>query len=147
VRIESSALDALRVFAAAQHPHETGGALVGYYADGHTAVVTDVLGPPPDTEHGRTTLTLGSEGVREHLAAVWPDRYYLGDWHTHPGGTPEPSDTDHATMLETAARPSAKCPEPLSIILGGLPGSYAISATVYNAGRPARLAETTPEAP
>lgn len=135
VRIDDAALVAAHLFAAARHPFETGGALVGYYASDKLAVVTEVLGPPADTIHGPRALVLGAAGLAEHFAAIWPARYHLGDWHTHPGESPPvPSDTDHATMRDHVLGNAV-----LSLILGGAPGAYAMSATVYEHGDPVLL--------
>lgn len=135
VRLDPVALDALHVFAAAVHPLETGGVLVGYYDGDKLAVVTDVLGPPADTIHGPRALVLGVAGLAGYFAAIWPARFHLGDWHTHPGESPPvPSDTDHATMRDHALGTAA-----LSLILGGTPGAYALSATVYEHGKPVAL--------
>ena len=138
VHVDPAALDALHLFAAASHPLETGGALVGYYASDKLAVVTEVLGPPADTVHGRRTLDLGADGLAEYFASIWPARHHLGDWHTHPGeSTPVPSDTDHATMREHTLGNGV-----LSIILGGAPDAHALSATVYEHGEPITLTLT-----
>ena len=135
VRVDPAALDALHLFAAASHPLETGGALVGYYDSDTLAVVTDVLGPPADTIHGPRALVLGVAGLAEHFAAIWPGGYHLGDWHTHPGESPPvPSDTDHATMRDHVLGNVV-----LSVILGGAPGAYALTATVYEHGEPITL--------
>lgn len=139
VRVDPDALDALRLFAAAVHPLETGGALVGHYESDKLAVVTDVLGPPSDTVHGPRDLVLGAAGLAEHFAAIWPARYHLGDWHTHPGESPPvPSDTDHATMRDHALGGAV-----LSVILGGTPGAYSVIATVYEHGEPLVLIEAS----
>lgn len=144
VRVEPRALISLRRLAADVHPLETGGALVGYFESNHLAVVTDVLGPPADTVHGRTSLDLGAAGLADYFKAIWPSRFYLGSWHTHPGeSSPVASDTDHATMRALAANPAEKCPQPLSLILGGEPGAYALSATVYEHGEPVLLSPCT----
>jgi hypothetical protein len=135
VRLDPAAVDALHIFAAAAHPLETGGALVGYYDGDKLAVVTEVLGPPADTVHGPRALVLGADGLAEYFAAIWPARHHLGDWHTHPGESPPiASPTDHATMRAHTLGDAA-----LSCILGGTPGAYALSVTVYERGNPVAL--------
>ena len=142
VRLSGRVLAQLRGLAAARHPFETGSALVGYYDGSSLAVVTEALPPTADTVHRRTTLETGVEGLAEHFAAIWPERYCRGSWHTHPGQMqPVASETDHETMIGISRKPDAKCPQPISIILGGVPGAYALSVTAYEDGAPIDLVE------
>ncbi|HCM3801602.1 TPA: Mov34/MPN/PAD-1 family protein [Klebsiella variicola subsp. variicola] len=69
--------------------------------------------------------------------------YYVGEWHFHPGGSPEPSGDDFRSMTSIAANPDYQCLEPVMIILGGDPaGSYSLSASVFPRGdAPIRLRE------
>ncbi len=144
LRVEPAVVLELERLAAVHHPLETGGTLIGHYDGSWLAVVSEVLGPPPDSVHASTGLVIGTAGLKEHLAAIWPERFFLGGWHTHPFGAPDPSDTDHATMREWTDDPDTNCPQPLSIILGGEPGAYTWSVTLYRRGaEPEQLRETT----
>jgi integrative and conjugative element protein (TIGR02256 family) len=103
-------------------PAETGGILVGYYNDALScAVVTDASERPLDSKSGRNWLVRGTAGLQGWLDRLWCNnkrRYYLGEWHFHPGGVPEPSPTDTKQMGTIARSPSYKCPEPV-LLLGG----------------------------
>lgn len=104
-------------------PAETGGILVGYYNDAlNCAVVTDASERPPDSRSGRTWLVRGTAGLQGWLDRLWSRskrRYYLGEWHVHPGATPEPSPTDTKQMAKIARSPSYRCPEPVLLLVGG----------------------------
>ena len=135
LEVASEAAAKMRALAAASFPLETGGVLIGHYADTWTAVVTDVAGPCADAVQGPTTFERGTAGLAELLASLWPERYYLGEWHTHPASSQEPSATDLATLRETAEDQNGKCPQALLVILGGVAGAAERwSATLWRRG-------------
>jgi integrative and conjugative element protein (TIGR02256 family) len=99
----SHAMDTLSRLAADMAPLETGGCLAGYYArNSEDAVVTNVIGPGPNATHMRTRFVSDRVFDDESLAALWEtSRHtirYIGDWHTHPGGSSGPSLMDKAFM-------------------------------------------------
>ncbi len=104
-------------------PAETGGILVGHYNDAlDHAVVTDASGRPTDSKSGRTWLVRGTSGLQGWLDRLWSSgkrRYYLGEWHFHPGGPPAPSPTDVEQMGKIARSSSYRCPEPILLLVGG----------------------------
>lgn len=74
------------------------------------------------------------------LARLWRwtagRRYYLGEWHSHPGGAGTPSSADDETMFAIATDPLANCPEPILLLVGGtLREASEMSAYVYTARR------------
>ncbi len=100
---------------------ETGGILIGFYTLGHNcAVVTTVTGPPVDSRHAKTWFHRGTKDVQNLLQDVWNRgrRYYLGEWHFHPGGNPDPSMTDVNQLKQIADSPHYQCPEPVLLIVG-----------------------------
>ncbi len=103
---------------------ETGGILAGRYSEGHDcAVVTEVTGPPPDSRSGPTWFKRGVRGLQQLIERLWGQgrAYYLGEWHYHPYGPPNPSKADVAQMTEIASSNGYSCPEPLLLIIGGDP--------------------------
>ena len=102
------------------HPLETGGVIIGRYNETlDSATVTRVTGPPPDSRRRRTAFYRGTQGLQELLRALWRKKeYYLGEWHYHPEGSPEPSSTDIRRMQEIAKSDDAKCPEPILLVVG-----------------------------
>src|ERR1051325_3106003 len=78
------------------HPHETGGILLGRYSDDHNcALVTAATSAPADSRSGRTWFVRGVRGLQRTIDRLWTRQheYYLGEWHFHPGGVPDPSQT------------------------------------------------------
>ena len=102
---------------------ETGGLLVGRYAEGQrVAVVTEALPAPADSKSGRTWFVRGIRALNAKLNRRWKAGrgYYLGEWHYHPGGVPVPSGPDCAQMKSISESASYSCPEPVLLIVGGM---------------------------
>jgi integrative and conjugative element protein (TIGR02256 family) len=125
VRIRPGAWKALTAMWRASSHHETGGILVGRYTEGHrTAVLERATGPSTDGRAGATWFVRGVRGLQELLDTLWRGGggYYLGEWHSHPGASPDPSGQDVAQMRTIAGSQRYQCPEPILLILGGSPG-------------------------
>lgn len=126
---------------------ETGGILVGLYNDAlDTAIVTQAEPPPTDSTHTRSSFLRGVVGVKERLGYLWRrpvPTYYLGEWHVHPGFSPEKSADDDATMLRGGLREAFNCAVPVLVILGGNPAAaWSLQAWAYPGGQaPRRLKE------
>ena len=95
--------------------------------------VTDVEGPPPDSDAAEDHFTCGIEGMEE--AAY--ERYCrfrgsvdcVGSWHTHPTSTPHPSDVDISTVAQILTGSSRRtC---LVLILSGNPDDPALGAHAF----------------
>lgn len=104
-------------------PNETGGALMGYWADRSTVVITDVIGPGPNAKHSRHSFYPDAEYhdreiERIYTASDWLHTY-LGDWHTHPNGSARTSRKDRKTLSAIASDPGARAPRPIMAILAG----------------------------
>lgn len=102
------------------YPNETGGILVGRYADEVTAEIAVVIGPSMDSRSGRTNFIRGTKGINKLIKEYWKQGlYYLGEWHFHPNGTSDPSAIDTQTMISIANNSRYNCPEPILIIISG----------------------------
>lgn len=101
-------------------PRETGGILVGRYVDSNrVAKVTEVIGPPPDSTTGLSWFRRGEGNLTERLEALWAEeKYYLGEWHSHPGMPPRPSGLDRLRMRKIQRDPDYDCAVPVLLILG-----------------------------
>ncbi|MGA4641082.1 Mov34/MPN/PAD-1 family protein [Stutzerimonas stutzeri] len=126
--IEERAVDGINAEACRAYPQETGGILVGYIADGELPVVVTVVGPGPDAVHQRDRFQPDHAWQCERLDELY-DRsagvlVYLGDWHTHPDGSPQMSWLDRKTIRAIARHAPAQCAQPLMLIGGGSPGGW-----------------------
>src|SRR5947209_19058204 len=83
----------LRICAEAnrKYPYETGGILMGYYESTGQCTVTEIIGPGPRAKHCRTSFEPDYDFQEEQVAVAYGQSRrrdtYIGDWHTHPGGT------------------------------------------------------------
>lgn len=113
--------------AAAKATDETGGILLGYAVDDRAQapvfVVTHVLGPGPNAVHKPASFVPDAAWQEMELARAYADSgrtlAYLGDWHTHPGGSPRPSSQDVSTLGTIARCQEARCRNPVMLIVGG----------------------------
>lgn len=107
-------------------PEETGGILTGFYNDAlDCAIVTSASLSPDGSRSGRTWFQRGTRGLQAWIDRLWSAgrSYYLGEWHSHPTGRPEPSPTDLKQMRQLALSAEVHCPEPVLLILGGTPST------------------------
>jgi integrative and conjugative element protein (TIGR02256 family) len=119
--------------------HETGGILIGKYSsDGSIALILEITSHPNDSISNSVTFKRGIIGLKELLAERWDEgSHYIGEWHYHPGGSPEPSAPDMRAMRSIAKNSKYSCREPILIILGGNPPKVVeLSATVFPANGP-----------
>ena len=107
------------------YPLETGGVLLGTYTSTYRlATVYLAAPPPPDSRHGLSEFVRGSQGVSELL--LWAGQqllplYYLGEWHTHPGDSPQASKIDVKQMNAFASSCLYGASTPVLVIAGGHP--------------------------
>lgn len=119
-------------------PRETGGILLGHWADGRQAVVTHVIGPGPLARHGYSTFEPDYQFQEAEIvricASVDGGCDYLGDWHSHPRGSPHPSARDIRVLRTIAGYAAARCKHPVMCIVFGGP-HWAASACQLVDGR------------
>jgi len=139
VTLEAKALSKMVSDCTRAGAHETGGILIGRYSsDGSIALISEITSHPKDSISSQVTFQRGIIGLKELLSARWDEGYhYVGEWHFHPGGSPEPSGPDKHAMRSIATNSKYSCQEPILIILGGRPpGEANLSVTVFPANKP-----------
>lgn len=104
----------------ASRRHETGGILIGRYEDdGRLAVIEIATDRPRGSIFSAFTFGRGSKDLARRLEEEWRlGRHYLGEWHSHPGGSPEPSNRDRDTMMGIAGNAKYDCSAPVLLIMG-----------------------------
>ncbi len=122
---------------------ETGGLLFGERDDALRVLwVSDVLGPPPDSEASPNGFVCGTEGVDEATAAIRKRSRGasrpVGMWHTHPGSAPAPSPTDSEAMAKIIASTDRSLPKHLLVIVGGTSPRHMVGAFIYDRYKPLR---------
>ena len=104
-------------------PQESGGVLVGYWVkEWEEVVITTATGPGPAATHQNDRFLPDTAYHEREVARIYAEsgrlHSYLGDWHSHPGGQPIASSTDHRTLRKIAESPEARAPRPLMAIAG-----------------------------
>jgi integrative and conjugative element protein (TIGR02256 family) len=108
-----------------RQPDESGGVLMGYpdRADHDLIMVIAQIGPGPNALHRRRRFEPDADWQRDEVARCYEQSgriaTYLGDWHSHPGGSARPSRLDRKTARSISRSDEARLPRPLMVILGG----------------------------
>jgi integrative and conjugative element protein (TIGR02256 family) len=125
--------DALVLQGVDNAPYETGGILLGYeLVDELAVVVTDLVGPGPTASYSRGEFV--PDGLwQEHQVARIYERSgrrttYLGDWHSHPDGSPTPSRRDHRTARAIGRHAPARMPRPVMLIAASGDEKWLVAA-------------------
>ena len=106
---------------------ETGGVLFGGRDNACRVMwVSEVIGPPPDSESSHDHFICGIHGVaeanEEKRRRTGGSVQYIGMWHTHPTESPIPSGTDFLAMHKLVNAEEPSTPKHLLLILGSGPG-------------------------
>jgi len=123
----------------ASYPEETGGVLLGYRVsrDGLGAVVRHVLGPGPAAVHEPRRFEPDYDWQAAQVAELWTrdeSLEYLGDWHTHPGGSATISPMDKDALRVIAASPDANQTKPVMLIVSLHPDRSRLGVTAFSNG-------------
>lgn len=129
VRVSSLAMREMQAWASrssrtAGEDAETGGLVFGELSEGAGVLwVTEVEGPPPDSEADEHHFTCGTQGMKE--CAQKKEKRFLGSvdcigsWHTHPKSSPELSDVDIGAVVDLLAGEGSTRKTCLILILSG----------------------------
>lgn len=119
--------------ARACEPEETGGVLLGYrgHDDPLSVRVVQQVGPGPGAVHAPRRFEPDGEWQDARIAEAYERSgrvvTYLGDWHSHPGGSARPSRTDRRTARRIAHTRAARTRRPLMLILWGGSGDWCVA--------------------
>src|SRR5690242_10917583 len=107
VLIRKQCLRDMLTLAKLHAPAEVGTSLIGRYsADGWQAVVIGVAPLTQDSRGSRFEFYRGTKGLRRFyrklLERFHGQRYYVGEWHSHPGCAASPSQIDKANQTAIA---------------------------------------------
>ncbi len=120
---ERQALDEAVAKATRSFPLETGGVLLGWRTGPRLAVVSHVVGPGPGAEHHERSFRPDAAWQQKQINEIYENSgrrvTYLGDWHTHPKGSPSLSRRDANTLRRIARYGDARAPKPIMAVLGG----------------------------
>lgn len=136
LKISQDILDEMYSKALASFPNETGGMFAGYISeDGHEAIV-ELLVVPSKTESTYASFVRETDGMEQ----IWRELSeqgltYLGEWHTHPKGTTQYSNTDYQAMVGIANDKNVALATPLLFIISLSESGITDSKTyLYDSG-------------
>jgi proteasome lid subunit RPN8/RPN11 len=123
-------------------PREMLAALVGYYSsDMKTAIVDGIVA---ETEGEYASCSRDVELLSRELHDIWKDtngeRFFLGEWHSHPLQSNAPSALDLETAHETACDKKAQCPQ----FIMAISGSNGLGVTVVTKNTTIHLSQVSP---
>jgi integrative and conjugative element protein (TIGR02256 family) len=103
-----------------RYPLESGGALVGYWSDAATVVVTESVGPGPASDHDRYSYRHDHDWEASQIALHYErsgrSEVYIGDWHSHPDASSgDLSGTDRRSIRRVIKFREARLPRPLYV--------------------------------
>jgi integrative and conjugative element protein (TIGR02256 family) len=115
-------------------PLESGGVLLGATKAGRIEII-HAVGPGPLACHEATGFTPDREWQYDEIARLYEESgsslEYLGDWHTHPYGTPRPSSLDMSLLKQIAGSAESMCPRPIMVILAYRADEWTAGIHIY----------------
>ncbi|MCW9023076.1 MAG: Mov34/MPN/PAD-1 family protein [Gammaproteobacteria bacterium] len=136
--IPKSIFDAMVEEAEKKKPLETGGAFMGYVADNHDVIITDMIDAGVNAIHKKISFTPDQEYQLKEMEDIYYNSEgmtnYLGDWHTHPNGTTNLSLKDKKTLTRIGITPESQNSYPIMVILASQPSEWTMSAVQFVSG-------------
>jgi proteasome lid subunit RPN8/RPN11 len=137
--LTETARDVITNAAAAAHPKETGGVLLGVLTRGRPWITTAVEVPHAGATGVYYELAGGAApAVVDAMTLLDPRLGYLGEWHSHPADH-GPSDLDARSMRAIAADATAGCERPVLLIARRRRTDYDLDARQLQRRRLRRL--------
>lgn len=95
---------------------------MGNWSTDCLAIISDVIGPGPTAVREQSSFDPDQGWQERQVERIWAQRgrlvEYLGDWHTHPHGSPRPSRENLATARLIASAPVARAERPVMLVVG-----------------------------
>jgi integrative and conjugative element protein (TIGR02256 family) len=126
VKLPETVFEIIKTETAKQYPNECGGIFVGRVV-GDEATIEKTM----TLKKYRSTPVLFKRIA--HLFNRWltqifkesnGETIYLGEWHSHPDSSPNPSSTDFKAMKSIATRAQIRIKTPLLLIVGYRPPNF-----------------------
>tara|TARA_R100000306_G_scaffold57998_1_gene56329 strand:- start:8752 stop:9291 length:540 start_codon:yes stop_codon:yes gene_type:complete len=113
---------------------EAGGQLFANITkDGSHWLVSNATGPRPSDKRQRFFFSPDRRAERREIHAEFEQgKHYVGDWHTHPQQSPQPSARDTRSMGEIFEKSTHQLPGILMIIVGTTPPPEGIWISLHS---------------
>lgn len=113
---------------------EAGGQLFAKITkDGRHWFVSNATGPRPSDQRSRFFFNPDRRVERREIQDEYEQgKHYVGDWHTHPQRSPQPSPSDTLSMAEIFGKSMHQLPGVLMIIVGIHPPPEGIWISMHS---------------
>lgn len=121
INVEDTLLSSIINIGLKHYPNEFGGFLIGYYSCNQTQLnITDTILPNKykATQYLFERDTIGIEDKLKNYYSENPQKYYVGEWHTHPNNLPIPSSTDIKAINAITNHKEVSIKNPVMLIVG-----------------------------
>lgn len=120
INVEDALLSNIINIGVKHYPNEFGGFLIGYYSSNQTHLnITDTILPNKykATPYLFERDTIGIEDILKKYYNENPQKYYVGEWHTHPNNSLIPS-TDIKAINTITNHKEVSIKNPVMLIIG-----------------------------
>jgi len=121
IEVDDALLDSLVGVGKSHYPNEFGGFLIGYYGEDnkHLYITDTVL--PKSFKASKCSFERSTKGIEKKLGEYYkesPQKFYVGEWHTHPDNSPYPSSADIMALNAIKNDKDAGLANPVLLIIG-----------------------------
>lgn len=121
INVEDALLSNIIDIGIQHYPNEFGGFLIGNYSNNQTQLnITDTILPNKykATPYLFERDTIGIEDKLKNYYNENPQKYYVGEWHTHPNNLPIPSGKDIRAINSILNHKDVSITNPVMLIIG-----------------------------
>lgn len=121
IQIENKIIEEMLLCARKHYPNEFGGLLIGFYANGNKDLIITNFLTPKSFKASPVDFERETKDLQEALKAFYhsyPSKYYVGEWHSHPGGGTAPSNKDIKAMKQISECEGVSINKPVLCIIG-----------------------------
>ena len=117
--IEENILNEMGNLGIEHYPNEFGGFLIGKYSSDFKTLFIENYILPKIYKGFPFYFERSIEGIRVAFKNLFSKKnlYYIGEWHTHPGGSTKFSQTDLIAMIKTVECETVKIENPILLII------------------------------
>jgi len=129
IEVKKSLIDQLHQLGLKYYPKEYGGLLIGRYVDNNKTVLIEETVLPKQFKSSSFSFERNLNGLKRTLTSFFkksPSLIYVGEWHTHPNGTPYPSMTDSSALRTIVEHDEVFITNPVLLIIGINPTHYEL---------------------
>ncbi len=133
--ISEGLLDDIKKLSIESIPKETGGIFIGrFFDDNYTIYISEILSPKK-TVNTEISFTRHVEDLNKYIEKRFKESKgeftYVGEWHSHPNGSPEYSGKDFDAMTKIAQDVQIQTNNPILLINGFSTKSSQITFYVF----------------